>query len=239
MYLKKFLMTILLLPVLPIIGVAGANGSGAPEDVQDDSNSDDSNNTNQDEGSDQDDSGDSDKGEKTFTQSEVNKMMSREKKQGRFALLKELGFKNVDDAKNFYNKYKSQEDANKTDEQKQNEVNSQNTELQNKLATAQAQVAAMKFGAKSEYVDDVITLALAKLDDENDDLNEIFGEIKTKHSYMFISKDEDEKGNVGKKGTGGSPSGKNSSGGEKEKSLGARLAAAKKNNTIKSHYFTK
>lgn len=239
MYFKKFLMTILLLPVLPIIGVTGANSSGALEYAQDGSNSDDGNNINQDEENNQDDSDDSEKGEKTFTQSEVNKMMSREKKQGRSALLKELGFKNVDDAKSFYNKYKPQEDASKTDEQKQNEVNSQNTELQNKLATAQAQVAAMKFGAKSEYVDDVITLALAKLDDENDDLNEIFGEIKTKHSYMFISKDEDEKGNAGKKGTGGSPSGKNSSGSDKEKSIGARLAAAKKNNTIKSHYFTK
>lgn len=239
MYLKKFLMTILLLPVLPIIGATGAGGSGASDDAQNDPNSDDNDNTDQDKESDQDDSDDSEKSEKTFTQAEVNKMMSREKKQGRFALLKELGFKNVDDAKNFYNKYKTQEDASKTDEQKQNEVNSQNTELQNKLATAQAQVAAMKFGAKSEYVDDVITLALAKLDDENDDLNEIFGEIKAKHSYMFISKDEDEKGNAGKKGTGGSPSGKNSSNSEKEKSLGARLAAAKKNNTIKSHYFTK
>lgn len=236
MYFKKFLIAFLLLPVLPIIG---ASGSGASEDIQDNHNSDDNNNTNQNEEGNQDDSDDFENNEKTFTQSEVNKMMSREKKQGRFALLKELGFKNVDDAKNFYNKYKPQEDASKTDEQKQNEVNSQNTELQSKLATAQAQVAAMKFGAKSEYVDDVITLALAKLDDENDDLNEIFGEIKTKHSYMFISKDEDEKGNAGKKGTGGSPSGKNSSGSEKEKSLGARLAAAKKNNTIKSHYFTK
>lgn len=236
MYFKKFLMAFLLLPVLPIIG---ASGSGASDDAQNDPNSDDNDNTDQDKESDQDDSDDSEKSEKTFTQSEVNKMMSREKKQGRFALLKELGFKNVDDAKSFYNKYKPQEDASKTDEQKQNEVNSQNTELQSKLATAQAQVAAMKFGAKSEYVDDVITLALAKLDDENDDLNEIFGEIKTKHSYMFISKDDDEKGNAGKKGTGGSPSSKNSSGSEKEKSLGARLAAAKKNNTIKSHYFTK
>nr|DAP26697.1 MAG TPA: Major capsid protein [Caudoviricetes sp.] len=236
MYFKKFLMAFLLLPVLPVIG---ASGSGASDDAQNDPDSEDSDNINQDKEDDQDNSDDSEKSEKTFTQSEVNKMMSREKKQGRFALLKELGFKNVDDAKNFYNKYKPQEDASKTDEQKQNEVNSQNTELQSKLATAQAQVAAMKFGAKSEYVDDVITLALAKLDDENDDLNEIFGEIKTKHSYMFISKDEDEKGNAGKKGTGGSPSGKNSSGSEKEKSLGARLAAAKKNNTIKSHYFTK
>lgn len=236
MYFKKFLMAFLLLPVLPVIG---ASGSGASDDAQNDPNSDDGNNTNQNEENNQDDSDDSEKNEKTFTQSEVNKMMSREKKQGRFALLKELGFKNVDDAKNFYNKYKPQEDAGKTGEQKQDELNSQNTELQNKLATAQAQVAAMKFGAKSEYVDDVITLALAKLDDENDDLNEIFGEIKTKHSYMFISKDEDEKGNAGKKGTGGSPSGKNSSNSEKEKSLGARLAAAKKNNTIKSHYFTK
>lgn len=239
MYFKKFLMTILLLPVLPIIGATGAGGSGASDDAQNDPNSDDNDNTDQDKESAQDDSDDSEKGEKTFTQSEVNKMMSREKKQGRFALLKELGFKNVDDAKNFYNKYKTQEDASKTDEQKQNEVNSQNTELQNKLATAQAQVAAMKFGAKSEYVDDVITLALAKLDDENDDLNEIFGEIKAKHYYMFISKDEDEKGNAGKKGTGGSPSGKSSSNSEKEKSLGTRLATAKKNNTIKSHYFTK
>lgn len=239
MYFKKFLMTIFLLPVLPIIGVTGAGGSGASDDAQNDPNSDDNDNTDQDKESDQDDSDDSEKSEKTFTQAEVNKMMSREKKQGRFALLKELGFKNVDDAKSFYTKYKSQEDASKTDEQKQNEVNLQNTELQNKLATAQAQVAAMKFGAKSEFVDDVITLALAKLDDENDDLNEIFGEIKTKHSYMFISKDEDEKGNAGKKGTGGSPSGKNSSGSDKNESLGARLAAAKKNNTIKSHYFTK
>lgn len=236
MYFKKFLMTILMLPVLPVLGAIGNDNSGDDDKNNDDDQNNDNQNNSDDNDQNDDNSGNS---EKTFTQAEVNKMMSREKKQGRFALLKELGFKNVDDAKNFYTKYKAQEDAGKTGEQKQDELNSQNTELQNKLATAQAQVAAMKFGAKSEYVDDVITLALAKLDDENDDLNEIFGEIKTKHSYMFISKDEDEKGNAGKKGTGGSPSGKNSSGSEKEKSLGARLAAAKKNNTIKSHYFTK
>lgn len=231
MYLKKFLMTILLLPVLPVLGAAGGSNSDSSDDVENENTeTEDSENTEENENE--------KKNERTFSQAEVNKMMSKEKKQGRSGLLKELGFKSVDEAKAFYSKYKQQEDSSKSDEQKQNEVNEQNQELQNKLATAEAQVAAMKFGAKSEFVDDVITLALAKLDDENDDLNEIFSEIKTKHSYMFVLNDEDGKKNAGKKGTGGSPNGKGSSK-DNVNSLGARLAASKKSGTIKSHYFTR
>ena len=53
------------------------------------------------EGSAGGESDDNDEGgsEKTFTQSEVSAMMTREKKEGRKALLKQLGFKTESEAK--------------------------------------------------------------------------------------------------------------------------------------------
>ena len=60
--------------------------------------------------------------EKTFTQKEVTAMMTKEKKEGRKALLKQLGFKTEADAKNAVALYAALVDSQKTKEQKEKEA---------------------------------------------------------------------------------------------------------------------
>lgn len=180
--------------------------------------------------------------EKTFSQTQVNKMMTREKNQGRNAALKELGIdpKNKEQVKAVQAFIASQ----KTDEQKalekEQETNQQIQEANNRAAKAEAKAEAMQMGVKSEFVDDIVTLALAKLSDDTD-LKTIIGEFKTKYSTWFIASDDDDNNkNVGNKGTGTSVKKVEKGGKNKEaQGIGARLAAQRKSSSKKSSYWSK
>lgn len=223
------------------------------EDVEDQDNSkDDSGNSDKNSDSDKDNksgkdkSGD-DKGrsDKIFTQVQVNRMMTREKNQGRNAAYKELGI-DPKDSKTIA-MVKEWIDSQKTDEQKAAE---NNAEVQNKMNEAEqrAQVAeakaeAMMLGVKTQYVDDVVTLALAKMT-EDSDLKTIIGEFKTKyHAWFSESSDEDDnnknndKGKTGQRGTGSSIKNSDKEKKNEEKGLGARLAAQRKSSGKKSSYW--
>ncbi len=213
------------------------------EDVNDQDNadkgSDDKSTKKDDKGSD-DKSGD--KGAKMFTQDQVTKMMTKEKNQGRAAALKELGIDPKDSK--MVNMVKSLIDSQKSDEQKATEKQAEEAskieEANQRALTAEAKAEAMQMGVKSQYVEDVVTLALAKMSDDSD-LKTIIGEFKTKYPVWFgESGDDDKQDNkkkVGQKGTGSSVS---NSGKEKkgeEKGLGARLAAQRKTSTKKTSYW--
>lgn len=181
--------------------------------------------------------------EKTFTQEEVNRMMAREKKQGRNSLLKELGFKDEESAKSASKSYAAYLESQKTEEEKAAEESAANDaalkEAQTRAELSEAKVEAMMLGCQPKYVDDVITLAVAKLTDDSD-LKTIIGELKQKYPTWFgEALDEGDKGGKdgkdekpGQKGTGGSVSGTKDkeSGKDGQKSLGSRLAASKRTN---------
>lgn len=181
--------------------------------------------------------------EKTFTQAQVNKMMTREKNQGRNAVYKELGI-DPKDTKTV-NMFKAFVESQKTDEQKaaekENEDQTKINEAEQRALFAEAKAEAMMLGVKSQYVEDVVTLALAKMS-EDSDLKTIIGEFKTKYPVWFGESDDDEKGKekTGQKGTGSSmkiaEKGKK---GEEGKGLGARLAAQRKTGSKKSSYWGK
>ena len=183
---------------------------------------------------------------KTFTQEQVNKMMTREKNQGRNAVYKELGI-NPKDTKTL-NMFKAFVESQKTDDQKAAEKESENQtridEAEQRAKFAEAKAEAMMLGVKSQYVEDVVTLALAKMT-EDSDLKTIIGEFKTKYPVWFGESDEDnneEKGKTktGQKGTGSSVNtNKDNKKGEETKGLGARLAAQRKTNNKKSSYWGK
>lgn len=211
------------------------------EDVEDQDNKDDSGKSGDDK-SGKDDKGS--KGGKTFTQDQVTRMMTREKNQGRNAAYKELGIDPKDTK--MVNMFKAFIESQKSDEQKAAEKESENqnkvNEAEQRAQVAEAKAEAMMLGVKTQYVDDVVTLALAKMT-EDSDLKTIIGEFKTKYPVWFGESSDDDDKNKGKdktgqKGTGSSikttEKGKK---GEESKGLGARLAAQRKSSGKKSSYW--
>lgn len=185
-------------------------------------------------------------GDKTFTQDQVNRMMTREKNQGRNAVYKELGI-DPKDTKAIA-MVKALIDSQKTDEQKAAEKESENqtkmNEAEHRAQIAEAKAEAMMLGVKVQYVDDIVTLALAKMT-EDSDLKTIIGEFKTKYPVWFGESEDDDKdekdkgkGKTGQKGTGSSvKTSKEDKGKGEEKGLGARLAAQRRGTGKKSSYW--
>lgn len=183
---------------------------------------------------------------KVFTQEQVTKISTREKNQGRASALKEMGIDPKDTK--MIAMIKAFVDSQKTDDQRaaeqQAEAQKQNAENERRLAIAEAKAEAMMQGVKTQYVDDIVTLALAKVSDDSD-LKTIIGEFKTKYPVWFGESDEDEndkdkgKGKTGQRGTGSSmkSNDKEKKGDEKSKGIGARLAAQRKSGNSKSSYW--
>ena len=219
------------------------------EEIEENEDVEDQNDNKDDSGKSDDKSGKDDKGSKsgkTFTQDQVTKMMTREKNQGRNAAYKEMGIDPKD--QKMVNMFKAFVESQKTDEQKASEKEAENqskvSEAEQRAQVAEAKAEAMMLGVKSQYVDDVVTLALAKMS-EDSDLKTIIGEFKTKYPVWFgESSDEDDKGKdkgkTGQKGTGSSV--KNSDKEKKDtetKGLGARLAAQRKTSKKSSYWGNK
>lgn len=189
---------------------------------------------------------------KTFTQAQVTQMMAKEKRQGRAAALRELGIDPND--KKAVKMVQAILASQKGDDDTTPEVDAKLAEAEAKALKAECKAEAMMLGAKAEYVEDVIVLAMAKMD-EDSDFQTIIGEIKTKYPTFFgievdTNKDGDKDGKgkddkqkkeaTGKKGTGASMKsvGKDDKG-EETKSLGSRLAAQRSGAQRKGTNFIK
>lgn len=216
------------------------NANVADDDVKDD-------NVNEEEvdksGADDTDTGDDKSGAndntssddgKTFTQDDVNRMMAKEKKQGRSSAFNELGIdpsneKMVKAAKAFFSKLSDNDDA---DDDGSDDGKS--SELEYELVMANAKIAAMKQGVNPQYVDDVVTLVSNRMkQDESMKLDTAIGELKKKYPGWFVV--EQTSKNIGKFGTGASISASSSKGADD--SLGKRLAAQRKVSSSKKSYW--
>lgn len=217
------------------------------EDVEDQTDNNDGSGKSGDDDKSGKDKGGDDKGKsgKTFTQEQVNKMMTREKNQGRSAALKELGIDPKDSK--MVAMVKALIESQKTDEQKAAEKDAENqtkmNEAEQRAQVAEAKAEAMMLGVKTQYVDDVVTLALAKMT-EDSDLKTIIGEFKTKYPVWFGESEDDDKGGkdkgkgkTGQKGTGSSVKNSDKEKKGEEKGLGARLAAQRRGTGKKSSYW--
>ena len=169
--------------------------------------------------------------EKTFSQSQVTKMMTREKNQGRNQILRELGIdpkdaKALEGVKNLIASQKTEEQLVIEREQK---ANLAIKEAEDRASLAETKVEAMMCGIKPQYVEDAVTLALAKIG-EDGDLKSVLAEFKTKYPVWFEESNEDKKdeGKIGQRGTGSSINTNNTLR-NSEKGIGSRLAAQKKN----------
>lgn len=183
---------------------------------------------------------------KTFTQEQVNKMMAREKHQGANSVYKDLGIDPKDTKA--IGLVKALIASQKTDEQKAAEQSKALVEAQNKAALSEAKAEAMMMGVQPQFVDDAVTLAMAKMKNEDGtDIKTVLGELKAKYPVWFgkaAGQDDDdkkdkpgakdkgkakeEKKTVGQRGTGSTVKTNASKEEKEEKSLGARLAAKRR-----------
>lgn len=169
--------------------------------------------------------------EKTFTQSEVNALLAREKKQGKNSVLRALGIKDVDEGLQKMNA----NNKDKTAEEKAAELidtaNRGKADAENRAVAAERKLAAMKAGVKSEYVDDVVFIAGAKVTDDND-FDAVVEGLKKTHAFYFAE------GEKKKDGTGSDSNYRKNNKDDGADSYGKRLAELKtKNATKQSDFF--
>ena len=151
--------------------------------------------------------------EKTFTQADVNRMMAAEKESGRRSILKELGVEDVTSAKEGLQKYQEYLNSQKTELQQAQE---NQAKLQNDYANAVAKanhaencMTAMKAGASSDSIEDLVVLASSKVTTDKD-FSTVIAEMKSNPTYSGFFKSSTGTGSGGLQnqpaGTGGKTS---------------------------------
>lgn len=192
--------------------------------------------SNSDDGGNQGNSDGSASGDKTFTQDEVTKMMTKEKKQGRNSVYNELGIDPNDSKTIALVRALAASQKETNDASHSGASNEELDEANHRAMVAEAKAEAMMHGILPKYVDDAVALALPKVDEEND-LKSVIKDLKAK--YPIWAKPEEGSDNAGKKGTGSSISSSGGGKSGKQESIGARLAASRKAGKPKQSYWGK
>ena len=182
---------------LQLFGENGENSGseGAGNTAQQNSNQQNSNQNNQ--------NSDGGAGEKTYTQAQVNVMLANEKRQGKQAILRALGIKDVNEGKS---KMQQQQQTNQQQLDEENQAaqllsNARQAQI-NAEARAQAaerKLSVLKAGVRPEFVDDVVYIATGKATDA-EDFEEVVTAMKETHSFYFV---QDNNSNQNNNGTGG------------------------------------
>ena len=174
---------------------------------------------------------------KTFTQTEVTAMMTREKKEGRKALLKQLGFKSEAEAKSAITLYNALIDSQKTKEQKEKEaadgLETAKTEAEKRAEAAEDKLACVIAGVKKDSIDDALAIAKLKVTEEKN-LDKVLAEMKKETRYAgFFSEDNGDKDDD----TGSEPGHSKNNKDNKKGSYGSKLAKETQSSSKKKTYF--
>lgn len=219
-----------------------SSGDQDRDDDGDDQNdgNDDSDGDDHDDDSDEGDK-DSKDNEKKFTQADMTATAAKEKKQGRAAAFREMGFKSEKEAKAQLEAFRKYQESQLTPEQKTaaqiQQANDDKSDAEKRAEAAENKLAAIQAGVKKDAVDDAVAIAMMKVEDGKS-LEDVLGEMKTQPRYkgFFDGSDDDDDG--GKGGTGTSVRHKSSK--KDEDGIGKRLGQAQVNRngaTKKSSYF--
>ena len=182
---------------LQLFGENGENSGneGAGNTAQQNSNQQNSNQNNQ--------NSNGGAGEKTYTQAQVNVMLANEKRQGKQAILRALGIKDVNEGKS---KMQQQQQTNQQQLDEENQAaqllsNARQAQI-NAEARAQAaerKLSVLKAGVRPEFADDVVYIATGKATDA-EDFETVVTAMKETHSFYFM---QDNNSNQNNNGTGG------------------------------------
>ena len=209
------------------------------DDDQDGNDDDDSDGDDHDDDSDDEGSKDN---EKKFTQAEMTATAAKEKKQGRAAAFREMGFKSEKEAKAQLEAFRKYQESQLTPEQKTaaqiKQANDDKSEAEKRAEAAENKLAAIQAGVKKDAVDDAVAIAMMKVEDGKS-LEDVLGEMKTQPRYKgFFDGSDDDDDNGGKGGTGTSVRHKSSK--KDEDGIGKRLGQAQANGNAaakKSSFF--
>ena len=178
----------------------GENGEGSGSEGAENANQQNNNQQNSNQNNQNSDGG---AGEKTYTQAQVNVMLANEKRQGKQAILRALGIKDVNEGKS---KMQQQQQTNQQQLDEENQAaqllsNARQAQI-NAEARAQAaerKLSVLKAGVRPEFVDDVVYIATGKATDA-EDFEEVVTAMKETHSFYFV---QDNNSNQNNNGTGG------------------------------------
>lgn len=180
--------------------------------------------------------------ERTFTQSEVTSMMAKEKGQGRNSVYNELGI-DPNDAETIalVKQIAAAKVTGASVATAASDVEQRLLAMEQRALIAEMKTEALAQGAGAQYVDDVVTLAQAKLDaDQNADFKTVLGEIRAKYPTLFGTVQTGSADEAGMRGTGSSVSASQGGSGSDDKlgaGLGQRLAAQRRSSASKSSFF--
>ena len=213
------------------------------DDDQDDNDGDDSNGDDHDDDSDGDSKDSKGKDtEKKFTQADMTATAAKEKKQGRAAAFREMGFKSEKEAKAQLEAFRKYQESQLTPEQKTEaqiqQAKDDKSDAEKRAEAAENKLAAIQAGVKKDAVDDAVAIAMMKAEDGKS-LEDVLGEMKTQPRYKgFFDGSDDDDDDGGKGGTGTSVRHKSSK--KDEDGIGKRLGQAQVNGnamTKKSSFF--
>jgi hypothetical protein len=180
------------------------------------------------------------KQEKTFTQSQVNRLMSREKKEGRTALLNTLGFKTEEEAQKAVQLYTALMNSQKSETEKNDEVKNNAIEAQTaaekRAIEAENKLACIMAGVNKESVADVLAIASLKVD-ENNNLDSVLAEMRKQARYAVFFDEAVENDKSKDTGTGHDTAHGKKGGENKKGAYGARLGSQSNKSNKKNTFF--
>nr|DAP31872.1 MAG TPA: Major capsid protein [Caudoviricetes sp.] len=163
--------------------------------------------------------------EKKFTQADMTATAAKEKKQGRAAAFREMGFKSEKEAKAQLEAFRKYQESQLTPEQKTaaqiQQANDDKSDAEKRAEAAENKLAAIQAGVKKDAVDDAVAIAMMKVEDGKS-LEDVLAEMKAQPRYKgFFDGSEEEEDDKG--GTGTSVRHKTS---KKDEGIGKRLGQA-------------
>lgn len=173
---------------------------------------------------------------KTFTQEQLTAMMTKEKKEGRRAVLSSLGVKSEKELKDLVDLARQTLESSLSDDEKNDKKNKELedsiSEAERRAMEAENKLACVLAGVDKDSIDDVIAIAKQRMTDDKK-LEVVLGEMKKEPKYNGFFKTNTDDAS----GTGSDPDHLKRDSNKKD-SIGKRLAENQKRNASKkSSYF--
>ncbi|WP_283279413.1 hypothetical protein [Streptococcus dysgalactiae] len=131
--------------------------------------------------------------DKTFTQDDLNRVGTKEHSKGYNKAVKDLGFDDVESAKDALKAFQEWKESQKSESEKQTEIlNAKDKELEEARAinkALNAKLAAMSLGVKAESIDDVIALSERLVTDETS-IEDAIKTVLGKYPHFGQTKDK-------------------------------------------------
>lgn len=137
--------------------------------------------------------------DKSFTQEDVNNVVTKEVRAAQEKLYKDLGIEDFENAKEGYQKFLEWQESQKTDAEKQAEaftnLEKSHADVQAENENLKAQISAVKAGVKAESVEDVVALAERQVS-EDVSMDDAIKQVIEKYPHFAAAEEskEDEEG---------------------------------------------